>query len=463
MALGGSIDQGILFMFNTYLSKASSAFISGSSPSIFTETNDSTCLNLLAIDGVLAPMHGFKKKIGSIVGKISKIYKSDKSKNVYFEASGSLYQLDELGDINLIASIEETLGNIAFSENLNNEITITTGKAVYSYNYQTNSSEKVVNGLKITLPVHNVMVDTITFVFDGSNSTFQASKPNSSTDYTNDKTFVFETKPGNIVAAAVIDRTIFVIGENNIERWSVIGGDQLLQRDNSFNIDNGLLQKNSYVNKLDMFCGIFTAKDGGAQISYMARGMFSLKAISSPGILKKIINSGTVLNSDIYEIDDQVYYEIVTDGGSFVYNFNQDSWSESTQARQQVVEIKNIYYAANNDSIYEIDLYKNDQEKIRKTPFLAESKLIRPFTLGHTRFFYSNKNLEKGNVYIGGTQDGINYVVEHKASCDGSKPFAVASRIFNLDCYKVAFMLRTKLNVIWQYVTCQATVNQGAQ
>lgn len=439
--------------------------IGGSKPSVFTSVSDESTINLLVVEGVLSPGHGKFPSDVSTVDNIDKIYKSDKSKLIYLVANEVFYQFSNTGVLKELFSIQDTLKNISFSENLNKEISITTGKALYFYNYQTGSSGEVTssNGLKITTPVHSVMVDTITFVFDGLTSQFQASSVNSATDYTNNKTFEFETKPGNIVAAAVIDRTIFVIGENNIERWVVVGGDQILQRDNVFNIDQGLLEKNSFSNKLDMFAGIFTSKDGGAVISYFSRGFSDLKPISSAGILKKILNSGEVVNSDIYEIDDQVYYEITFDSYSYIYNFNSEEWTESTSPRNQVFSISSKYYTSYKNYVYIMSLYNNLEKKIRKTSPVFWGKNLSTFTLGHVRFFFSNPNLEKDDVFISGSSDGVTNVVEWSEKIDGQNFFSCVSRLFNNTFYQFSFLIETYSNVIWRTMSAQITVNSEAQ
>lgn len=437
--------------------------IDGSQPSLFPEVCQSITENYLVIEGCLVPSHG-KTKAQSLGGAIQKIYKSTKEETVYLIAGNAGYVLNTLGTLDKTFTLLLSLGDIQIDENLNSELGITTGSAYYVYNYSTHTLTLVpsvdTNGFIIVNPCSIIMIDTIFFIADSKTNTFQASAPNNATDFTTNfanNRFQFTSRPDNIQTLAQSDRTMFVIGFNSVERWVVIGGLQLLNRDNVFLLSYGLYDKKSFADKFNMFAGIFASKDGDTKVQAFRSGQEGFTTISTPGIVKQMLAAGAVVNADLYEIDSHLFYECVFAKGSFIYNFTNNKWTNSTSPFEQVVFFNSINYAAAETHLYQITPYTNDQLKRRITiPAFISPKYDR-FNINQCFLWFSNRLLEKGEVFIGAILDGVGRIVIQQPEIDGENYYAVVSREFNIDCFQFALVLETYLNIKWRAFSAEVS------
>lgn len=438
-------------------------FIGGSQPSLFQEISNCSTENYLVMEGSLVPSHGKGSAITSFNANVDRTYKSNKTGNVYVVAGTTGYYVDSSLKSDSIFSIPKTLGTIDISENLNGELGISTGSAFYDFDYLTGDIVEVTEamGLTITTPIACACVDTIMFVGDGLTSTIQASKPNNAKDFTNNQTFKFESKADNLVSIGVIDRTLFFIGETIVERWVVSGGDALLSRDNVFLYEYGLQSKLSFANDVGRFVGLFTTKKGGLQVACMMAGseQFVNLTQNNAGLIKKIANSGRVINATIYEIDNYVYYELTTQTRSFIYNFTTQTWTESTSPFTQVQYIGTTYCGTYLNTLYPITLYENDQFKRRLTQPTFPNEKLKRGTVGQIKLWYNNINLEKGIVKIGGTRDQIDFIAEDNEIIDGQNIFACVSRCFGMDYFQFSMLIETYLNIKWRAIDSEVVLN----
>lgn len=440
------------------MSNVSQWLIAGSNPSILPLVSNETTENYLVIEGCLAPNHGVQNG-KDIPENITRVYKSDKTGAIYFVAENSFYTFEPTGVITRIDEISDTLNKISFSENLNSQITIATGSALYVYNYSTAKGlQKVTTaqGLQINEPISCIDIDTITFVADSKTSMFQASSPNNALDFSNNETFQFESKAGNIKGLAEVDRTLFVIGDSAVERWVVVGGQQLINRDNVFLLPYGLYDEASLADDFNMFVGLFSSKKGGLQVLAYESASEGFKPLtpSGGGLVKRMMAlQESVTSADLYEVDQVIFYELAFESRSFIYNFANETWAESTAPKTAVFYLSETPYVAANNSIYELTPYTNTLRKRRVcAPQFLDKNLVRS-TMGDVKIFYSNPSLEKASIMFSGSKNQAENVVSQTISVDESLYFGSVARYYETDCVQFAPEFSTTSNLILRGMT----------
>lgn len=438
-------------MTSSVIQNIQKLLINGSNPSVFPEVSSEETLNYLVVDGVLAPSHG-KQFVDNFDSEVDAAYKSDQTGRWYIVAGNSLYQIDQIGFLSKIATIPKTLRNISFAENVNNQIAITTGSALYVFNTEDNTLTEVesANGLQINSPNSCCVIDNIIIVSERNGTTFQLSNANNALIF-QDIVLQFTANAGNIVTVSEIDNTLFVIGNSAIERWvTTPNGDEVFNKDNVYLEPYGLAFQDSFVNKFNMSIGIFTSKSGNLRTMFLTSSSSGFKTISTPGITKKMKQYGSVINADLYEIDEYLYYEVVfSEGRSFIYNFNSEIWTESTSPFEQVISFDTSDYAAYGNSIYKIIPYSNDQLKKRKTPFILKQDFGR-FNPSNVRFWFNNKKREKGIINLLGTQDNVKNITLNHRQVDGKLIYDSVKYDIYPTSYQFSFIIETYMNVIWR-------------
>ncbi len=438
-------------MPKTYLHNATRFFLNGSGPSLFKEVSDESAINYLLIDECLVPSHG-KINPSQLPGPIRKIYQSQKDATVYLVCGASFCRMNSDGSIETLFVMTKTQGDIQIAENENSEIGITTGNSYWVYNYSTQASTLVgaEYGFTLANPNSIVCIDTIFFISDAFTSRFTASQPNNALLWTPAQVFAFDSKPDNIMTLAFVDRVLFVIGRVGVERWVVIGGEQLLNRDNVFLLAYGLYDKQSLADKFNMFVGIFAAREGQPKVQLFQGNGQGYQELSTPGIVKKMLASGPLINSDLYEIDSHIYYEAYFQNGSFIYNFKNKSWTQATNGFEQVVFVNGSTYAASGSNIYTVTPYDNDQLKTRRSPPAFPDQKFGRFTIGKCSCWYSNAKAEAGEVLIFSNRDGVTDDVIDRVNVDGQEYYSLVSREFNTDCFQFSLIVQTYLNIKWR-------------
>jgi hypothetical protein len=450
-------------MASQFLQNSNALFIGGSNPSIYPNISDEETRNLLVLDGSLVPAHG-KNDFFDLDNIVGKFYISDKKGVLYIIAKNSGYTLTKAGVITKEFFLPISENNISISENIDGRLSITTGNALYvvdgsSVTHITDSS-----GLKINNPNSCVSIDNFVFVSDRFTSQFQISKPNDPESYDNNVIYTFESKAGNIVALAEIDRTLFVIGSSAMERWVIVGGTEIVKRDNVFLEPYGLTSEKSLVDKFNMIVGLFKSKSGGLRVMVMDSSSPVMKTISTPGIIKKMQSVGEVISSDLYEIDEQLYYEIVFDDPtneveeycSFIYCFNSKFWIESDSPFSQVSSIGGKDYGAFRNKVYELTLYENNMKKTRKTkPIFMEN--MKNFDMSTIRLFYTNPRLESGDVLLFTYLNGASTASEQHEKII-SYPYGVVN-FSSGTAYQCSFKMETYKNIAWRAMSGE--INYG--
>ena len=340
--------------------------------------------------------------------------------------------LSPTGEYSAIFSINQSSDVIGIAENLNHEICITDGINCYIYNYKTSITtvlNKDDNNFEVTDPIAVVMVDTIFIVANGGDRHFvQLSDPNNGAAWSSLEQFIFESDEAPIQALALIDRVLFIVSALQVERWVVNPrGTPFLIRDNMFLEEYGLQYRHSFVNKFNMMIGIFSSRDGGQRVMLMRSGQHGLSTISTPGIINAIADKGIPLSADLYEINGILYYELTLEDSkrntySFIFNFSNNTWTESTSPFTKVIFNGDSYFGALGESIYRLKLNDNNQLKqVWMTPRDAGTHIS--FGVNEVRLLVNSLGHDDNRVFkIGGTINGTTQIISPKeASPDISR------------------------------------------
>ena len=247
-----------------------------------------------------------------------------------------------------------------------------------------------------------------------------------------------------------IDNTLFVIGDSAIERWvTTPNGTEIFNKDNVYLEPYGLITQKSFVNKFNMSIGWFKSKSGSIRTMVLTSGSQGFRTISTPGITKKMQQFGSVINADLYEIDENIYYELVFNGRSFIYNFNSQTWTESTEPLEQVVSLTSGDFAASGSFFYKITPYNNSSLKRRQSPFILRPDFGR-FNASNVRFWFNNKNHEVGVVNLSGTLNNVRNITLNHRKVSGRLIYDSVKYDVYPSGYQFSFILETYMNVIWR-------------
>lgn len=387
----------------------------GTAPAVETNVSNAEMINYIVLDNVVYPGHGKIFPIAS-PGKSRAVYNSSSQNCLYVVNADEFGCLDEIGIFSLLGRINTKNSNVSIAVNPASQVLIADGDSCYVYSVSPKSffNLSTIPSFSITNPVSAIMVDTIFFVAGGRQ--VQASEPNNGLAWDSD-TFAYESGEDEIVALAVIDRVIFFISQFNIERWvinqSTAVGAPLLVRDNVFLIESGLTDSKSFVNDFNIAIGLFSSRSGGDGVRMLTRGSNDLIDLTTPGLIRKMRSMGEVDSATLYEITGIRYYEITFKSSeqvlhSFIYNFSNKKWSESTQPSQKVGSVGNVSYAANGSNYFRISEYRNNLvKKIRTSPvnFPGDGATLTEAML-RVKIKESEDILHP--IRLGGYYDGIN-------------------------------------------------------
>ncbi len=424
--------------------------INGSGPSLMEAVSEELTQNFLVIEGCLFPFHGKIKPI-SLNGRIQKIYKSWREGTVYVFANNVAYTLSSLGTLSISFRVPSSSGYIQVDENNNNELGITTGTALYVFNYGTGVLTQIPtvtsDGFLLKNPNSIICISTFFFIADAYTGQIQISAANAGTVYNPVQLINFTSNADNIQTLAQVERVMFVIGDYSIERWTITGNTGVVTRDDVFLEPYGVYDINSFVNKLNIFIGAFASKEGGIFFKKFENGR--LETIASPGMTKRILASGNIVNSDVYEIDSYRYYEVATDSGqTFIYNLTTNKWTETTSGFEQVVYFNGAFYGAYKDFLYTLDLYNTQELKKRYCPPAFPDADYDRFTMGQFYIWFTNPKAVSGKMGMYASVDGVTDMTDYQQDIDGSNYYSVVSRAFNNDCFQFGLKFETYLNVI---------------
>jgi len=447
--------------------------LSGSTPSIFRNTNKSATINYLIIDGKLVPSHG-KGKVTDTGAEIREHFVSKASDVVYIVSGASFGSFSITGAFNPIFTIAQSNDVVRISENLKGEILITDGTNAYIYNHNTGTNatlNKTNNNFDIADPIDSVMVDSVFICASRTNRFIQTSDPDNGLNWSSTQQFLYESFEDQIQALALIDRVLFVVAELAIERWTVntnitSATAPFLVRDNMYLEEYGLVERKSFVNQFNRAVGIFASRNGGERVMVLSDGQGTLKEISNPGIIKEIRNSGTVISSELYEIDGVLLYELTLEKSkvftSFIYNFSNGTWTQTTSPFQKVVYTGTNYFGSLQENIYELTLYENDQTK--QVFMVPQAVNNDRFTVSEVQLFASflwQKDMK--DFHFGGTIDGTTEFQYTKRSPDinDNRYMQVISYYPKADGFLFAPYFYTASNAIIQKMTLGITKGTG--
>jgi hypothetical protein len=432
------------------------AMMQGTMPSVFPEIDSPELVNYLVIEKYLAPRHGKGDSIG-LPGEVKATFRSSETNEVYLVAGKLFGRINEVGVFTQLGELEDDGKCVSIVENKNDQILITDCSNAYIFNTQDSSFSKLdltINEFDIQNPVSAVMDNLIFFVAGGDK--FQASKVNNGLSWEIGQQFTYTPGEDEIKALAIIERVIFVIGQFSIERFVFNNnplGDDLVLRDNVYLLKEGLSEPLSFVNKLNMAIGIFSSRHGGAAVKIMDKRSPELINISTPGLIQKMFTFGKVDSADLYEIKSLRFYEItfvkVLSGKkiyhSFIYNFSNQTWSESTSPFQKFSLINGIPFAFFLENAFKVKFYENDLVKRCRTPNMSLEGGRN--SIHQVRLTVRlSKSQEAKTIKIGGSIDGIRSLIPSEVYLSNSQYIQYADAHLQQDAISYACEFSTESN-----------------
>ena len=381
---------------------ATEYLMGGSNPHIFPWVSSEETTNWLLLEDCLAPSHGKKEYPDNpnypiiMTGNVRSIYRSVSTGNVYIAAGDKISRFTSDNQMTEIGNINSNTSPVFFVENQKNQILIIDGTSAYVHNTSTGVFTKLTeadNKFQIEQPNSVFVINDIAFVGNSLQiGQFQPSNFNDFLLFQENEYLVFEGEPDVIMAMGTIRKNAFIIGKNHIERFvTTPNGAALMAPDQVWNAPYGLVSSSSFVNKFNMIVGLFSNKQGSTQVRMLSDDSDSIQTLTTPGVMKDILEQGDVLNADLYEIDGLRYYELAFKDKSYIYNFNYKTWTYSTSPFEQVVFYNDIHYGARGYQLFELDYYNNTELKTRIIKPLKY--LNQRFSIGESEVFIYNKGL----------------------------------------------------------------------
>lgn len=282
----------------------------------------------------------------------------------------NVYKLNSGLSATLVGTLETSSGEVFIDENLSRQICIVDGLNAYIYNYDAFSFTK--QSLPFSpgyVSYHNTFFLLASTFSDTNPQNWYAYEFATNSTIQLNSTFALESKPDTALAVVRIPgggNNVLVLGSIVSEVWLNVGGDQNYRRNQSFNIDYGVVS-NATIGTSDTFVCWIAKNEKNAPALMVARGG-SIERISTDGIdfLLQNIQRPDKSTAFFYRQDGHLFYQFTffdqQDNLSLVYDFNTQKFFHVTDedqnyhpARQVIFFNENSYFVSLNDGgIYEI-------------------------------------------------------------------------------------------------------------
>lgn len=432
---------------------AKQQLIGGSNPNIFPWISDETSQNYMTVNGVLSPCHGKQANPTPLNGNVRTIYRSIFTGDVYIVSGSSIDRLDSTGAINYVGTINANESAVYFAENESDQMLIVDGTNAYVYNTKTGDFTKRpydASAFPIKEPNCVKVINNIAFVSSSVTPEILPSNANDFNSFQADQIITFEGEPDLISSMAVINKNLYVVGQNHWERFvPTPGGSSLLTPSQILSGEYGLVSNKSFANKFKMAVGLFNNKQGSTQVRMLDGSNPDLQTISTPGVIRKILAQGSVYNADLYEIDGIRFYELSFKTMSFIYNFSSREWSYSTSPFDQVVYYNDIHYGARLAELYKVNYYENDQLKTRIImPLNYNNKRM---TISSCELFLYNKDLYNPTgpvkkIMMSWSKDSTIFSYTKEIEVNAKTYYQPVEFFPKIDCYQFCLKIETLEN-----------------
>jgi hypothetical protein len=255
--------------------------------------------------------------------------------SIYWVCGDAIFKVGPSLVASQIGTLTTFAGHVGIAANVN-QIIFVDGAYGYIYTKATGVFQRITAAGFPPLPVDVAYLDGFFFVAQGNSPTFFQSAANNGLSWDSQAFASLTTKPDIIVALAVLNRRLFVMGTEITEIWYNAGSSPVtLQRDNNLVLNYGCASADTV--EVDYGYLFFMASQSGGPNQVMMTDGTIPKKISNPNMENEISNYTAPSDafSTLFKLEGQLFYVLsfTTDQHTWLYNVNGSpmDWAEAEE------------------------------------------------------------------------------------------------------------------------------------
>ena len=279
--------------------------------------------NMMISDKALVDYPGYKKRLElDLDGQSREIFRSTRFSHLVVVIANKVYIVNADFSHSIVGEIGTSEGSVDIAENLNKEISITDGEALYVYNWGLNTFVKPTIDF---IPVYIEAMDGYLIAAAKDSNFWRLSNLNQATSWPNDPNSVgaLQTKSDNVIAVVRLNRQLFIMGNVTMEAWRNVGANPFpFTRDNSLSIDYGAVSSDSIAKGFGMICWLSANEQSGLAIKYTQGG--PPIDLSTDGINFRLdrITKPEQAFGFLFEEDGHIIYQLTFPGDNLTYAYD---------------------------------------------------------------------------------------------------------------------------------------------
>jgi hypothetical protein len=286
----------------------------------------------------LVSFAGYMVALDFIIGASRGVFLSTRLDEVVIVFGSAVYLININFNYRFLAELDSSTGDVYIAENASSQIGLVDGDRLYIYDYLINTFSQPTIYFR---PVFIDFQDTyLIATFDNGSWGISASGNGHSWNALDQQQM--QTKADKIVAAVVLNRQLWVIGNKAAELWADQGAELFpYVRDNSLSSDYGAANRAT----IDKGFGrlVWLAKNEKSGFSIMATDGGIPYPISDEGLDYKINQLSNPSDSTgfLFKLDGHIFYFInfLSDNFSIMFDFNSKLWFNMTSEYLDVAHI----------------------------------------------------------------------------------------------------------------------------
>lgn len=314
--------------------------------------------NMFISDGFLCNSAGYSKVLEILPdGEGRLIYNSVRGNFLLVVVNANVYVINGAFNAFQIGQLVTSTGTVYADENLSSQICIVDGINAYIYNY---SSGGGLTTQSLAFAPTYVEYHNSFFLFGTGTFSwyvYQYSNPTTIVEATPGQ-FAIQTKPDNALAVVRLPgqaANVLVMGSTVSEIWTQIGGVQNYRRNNSINVDYGVVSVSS-IALSDQFVAWLAKNESNVPVLMIADRSGQFQRISTDGIdyLLSQLFYPEDSSGMMYRLDGHLFYQLTfyneADNKTLIYDFNSQLFFNLSDADLN-------YHPARNYAYFENELY----------------------------------------------------------------------------------------------------------
>lgn len=382
---------------------------------------------------------GYCKKIDfGMKGQPRALYKSTRIEALIAVIGQNVILINAAFSWRIVGELDTFSGPVYIAENLAGQVGIVDGLALYVYNYNLSTFQRV--DIPDVTPAYISFLDTYFILTDTNQNQWQISDSDQGTSYDPLMIAFLQTQADFLQAVVPLNRTLWVMGKKVSELWndnptgynaSGIGSPVSFpfQRNNSIAVNYGVLSVPTICSAFQMLVWLAYNDTSGPTIVSTTGG--NPEELSTDGldyVLKNVINFPEKSWANLRKENGHIIYQITfydpSDNLTIQYDFSTKLWSNCTDENQNIHIMKQvsffqdqqyfINYDQDNPALYLLDSTLTTYDGA----IIPRIRVCPPIRQGDKLFIIRNIELQMEQ----GDSDDFRYI-DMSFSKDGGERF----------------------------------------